>query len=176
MNILRTCPVDGSASPITPVRRGSWSHAVRGEQGATLAEFSLALMVLVLVMFGIADFGRALYAYHFVSLASRQATRWAMVRGSFCSGFPSACPASSTDIANYVVSIAPGGIDTTKLTTTANCGNPGVGGARGPCATPNNNPGKVVNVTVQYNFSFLYGFVSGVGTTMSSSSQMIIWQ
>ena len=156
--------------------KGTSSSARRNERGTILAEFSIGLMVLVLVIFGIADFGRALYAYHFVSLAPRQATRWATVRGSYCTEFATACPATSSDIAGYVTSIAPGGVDTSQLITTATCGNPGVFGTRGPCTSPNNSPGKVVNVTVQYNFLFLYGFVSTLSTTMSSSAQMIIWQ
>ena len=92
------------------------------------------------MLFGVVDFGRALYAYHFVSHAAREASRWAAVNGTTCgndavtgtgdtgsctapvtgsSGSYSLCTsgctyASQTDVQNYVQMIAPPGIDTTS--------------------------------------------------------------
>ena len=37
------------------------------ERGSTLVEFALVLIVLMVMMFGIIDFARALYTYHFVA-------------------------------------------------------------------------------------------------------------
>jgi Flp pilus assembly protein TadG len=54
------------------------------ERGSDLVEFSLVAIVVMMVLFGIGDFGYALYAYHFVSGAARDATRWAAVNGSTC--------------------------------------------------------------------------------------------
>ena len=48
-----------------------------GEEGSTLVEFAFVFMLLVTMVLGIMDFSRALYAYHFVAGAARQATRWA---------------------------------------------------------------------------------------------------
>src|SRR5690348_7145449 len=56
----------------------------RGEKGSTLVEFALVFMLLMTMMLGIVNFGRALYAYHFVSNAARSATRWAAVNGNTC--------------------------------------------------------------------------------------------
>lgn len=130
-------------------------------------------MVLMTVLFGALDFGRAIYSYNFVSYAAHQATRYALVRGSTCSGLGSGCPATGTDISNYVLSLAPSGVTKAAITVTSLCGSaPPVG----TCASPNNSPGNVVKVTVQYQFPFLFGFVSKGSIPMSSSSQMVIAQ
>ena len=42
----------------------------QGEQGSTLVEFSLATTLLLTMMFGVMDFGRALYTYTEVSEAA----------------------------------------------------------------------------------------------------------
>lgn len=49
------------------------------ERGQSLVEFALVVPILMLVMFGIIDFGRAIYAYNTISNASRQAVRLAIV-------------------------------------------------------------------------------------------------
>ena len=55
------------------------------ERGSTLVEFALVtVLVLVPLIFGIIDFARAAYAYHYVSYSAREAARWASVRGAQC--------------------------------------------------------------------------------------------
>ena len=56
----------------------------KSEEGSSLVEFALIFLVLMTMMLGIIDFCRAAYAYHFVSNAAREATRYAAVRGSTC--------------------------------------------------------------------------------------------
>ena len=48
-------------------------------RGQTLVEFALILPVFILVLVGIFDFGRAIYAYNTISNASREAVRLAIV-------------------------------------------------------------------------------------------------
>jgi len=133
------------------------------ERGSGLVEYAIVFMIFMTMLLGIADFGRALYAYHYVSSAARDATRYAMVRG--CSTISTNCPAqaSATDIENFVKNV-PLGIDATKVTVPT------------PTWTPNRNPGSVVQVQVQYNFTFLFPFVSTSTLTMKSTSQMVIVQ
>lgn len=50
-----------------------------GSKGQSLVEFALVLPVLLLVVLGILDFGRAIYAYTTVADAARQANRTAIV-------------------------------------------------------------------------------------------------
>ena len=64
-----------NASPVTRL----WK--LKGEDGNGLVEYALVLMFLMSMLLGIVDFGRALYSYHFLSNAAREATRWAAVRG-----------------------------------------------------------------------------------------------
>jgi Flp pilus assembly protein TadG len=164
----------------------------KSEEGSSLVEFALIFLVMMAMMLGIIDFCRAVYVYHFVSNAAREATRYAAVRGSTCTGDGSCTDdgnctnyATATCVPTYVDSIAPPGIDT---------GSKGCGGsacltttptwpvqANGPtvCSTTANAPGCTVKVTVSYSFSFIFPIVykpfSSTGTlALSSSSEMII--
>ena len=160
----------------------------RAEKGNTLIEYALTLIVFLLMMFGIVDFSRALYAYHFVSSAARQATRWAAVNGQTCADDGSCngtAPmnngtALASDIQNYVANITPPGIDPTKVTTTptwtAPTGSPdictvAVAGLGGPYPK---YPGCTVEVEVQYKFNFVAPIISAATVTMSSTSEMVI--
>jgi len=149
-----------------------------GERGVELVEAALSLLVFLVLVFGLVEFTRAVYAYDFVSGAARQATRWASVRGSNCSHTLSGCQATTTNVQTYVQGLAPGGINTSQITATTtwpqnppNCP-----------ASPANAPLCDVKVKVSYNFSFVtlsnnIPFLSGLASfTMSSTSDMIISQ
>src|ERR1019366_8478508 len=81
-----------------PVLRGSTSifvgrlarrfASLRGECGSSLVEYAVVFSLLITMLLGIADFSRALYSFHFVSNAAREATRYAAVRGSTCGAPP----------------------------------------------------------------------------------------
>jgi Flp pilus assembly protein TadG len=150
-------------------------RVLKSDAGSSLVEYAIVFMVFLTMLLGIADFGRALYAYHFVSSTAREATRYAMVRG--CSTTSTNCPtpASAMDIQTFVQQV-PLGIDSTQVTaqTTWN---------------PNHNPGSTVQVKVNYSFSFSVPFISALmaaspctGATdpksicMTSTSQMVIAQ
>jgi Flp pilus assembly protein TadG len=160
----------------------------KDEEGSSLVEFALIFVVMITMMLGIIDFCRAAYSYHFVAEVAREATRYAAVRGSTCNSdgscsqaTPDTGPAAPTNtvVQDYVTSITPPGIDSTKVTTTptwcpaaANC-------PAAICPSPSNEPGCTVEVTVSYTFSFLFPLVykpiAPSGTiTLSSSSEMII--
>jgi Flp pilus assembly protein TadG len=115
------------------------------------------------MLLGIADFSRALYAYHFVSSQAREATRYAIVRG--CSTITTECPtqASATDIQNFVKNV-PLGIDASKVT------------APNTTWTPDHKRGSVVSVEVDYAFNFMFPFVSSSTLNFKSTSQMVISQ
>lgn len=163
------------------------------EKGSTLVEFALVFMLLMTMLLGIVEFSRALYAFHFVSSAARQATRWAAVNGADCGAPPlgdNSCDgvggmnngtASATDVQNYVTQLATAAsIDTSAtgcggsacLTTTATWPVK----ADGPvvCSTTPTSPGCTVQVQVSYNFNFLVPFVHKGTVPLSSTSEMII--
>jgi Flp pilus assembly protein TadG len=140
------------------------------ERGSTTAEFGIVSILTLTLMFGIVDFGRALYTYHLVSNVAREATRYAIVRGSTC--FGTNCTASSSDIQDYVRRISPA-VDTTQLNvTTTWSANP----ANGCTVSPYQGPGCLVTVQVAYVFSPLSALVPSVAMPMASTSQMYISQ
>jgi Flp pilus assembly protein TadG len=129
---------EGEAQPANPAQlRGKSEMAFRRkfkrEKGSTLVEFAFVFMLLMTMMLGLVDFGRALYTYHFISGAARQAARWAIVNGSTCaddgsctapiscsSGSCTPCTsgcavATTADVQNYVKMLAQGAsIDTSS--------------------------------------------------------------
>ena len=157
--------------------------ATRGAKklrGNALTEFAMIIPFLLAVMFGVIEFGRALYTYHFVSDAAREASRWASVRGFQCKAFPQYCPANlPPDVVNYVVSIAPPGIDTSpqKLVVNANwVVPPGGDGSCLPSFSPKNHPGCAVHVDVTYQFKFILPFMPTSTYSMQSTSEMVVSQ
>ena len=154
------------------------SHPLRrfrrlgAETGSGLIEYALIFLLFMTMILGIADFGRLLYAFHFVSNTARDATRWAAVNGATCNlDLSCAAPASHTDIETHVKQNVPAGLDSTKLfpvasfpSTTANCTG----------KNPNNSPGCNVDVVVTYTFNFVFPFVSNKTLTLSSESTTVI--
>jgi Flp pilus assembly protein TadG len=65
-------------APVETVRRraGRW----RDESGAAAVEFALVLPMLVVILFGTIEFGRALHISHAVTDAAREGARRAVVR------------------------------------------------------------------------------------------------
>jgi Flp pilus assembly protein TadG len=180
--------------------RSSWIlksiSRLRSDEGSGLLEYALIFILSMLLLLGIIDFGRTMYIYHFVSNASREASRWAAVNGSTCNADASCNgqygmnngPALGSDIATYVTTITPAGLsrNSPPLTTTASwpvqANGPqtcttGAGGAlncTSICATTLNAPGCTVEVKVSYTFNFLFPLVYNSPLTLSSSSEMVI--
>ena len=133
------------------------------ERGGAAVEMALVTVIMLVTTFGIVEVGHGFYAYSTIANAARDATRYAIVRGSACTSWASACPASAADVQNFVKSQTPPGIDPSRMTVTTTW-------------VPNNNPGSAVKVTVQYRFSFVLAFIKVNDATISSSSQMVIWE
>jgi len=128
----------------------------RNDKGASILEFGLVVLVFYAFVFGVMDFGRALYSYHFVSHAAREATRYAIVHGA-----QSSAPATANDIAQYVKAITPDGIDPNAITVSTTW-------------SPDNAPGSNVKVQVQDNFHFVMPLLLTTQLNLSSASQMVI--
>lgn len=147
------------------------------ECGSNLVEYAILFIVFMMLLFGIAGFGHALYAYHFVSNVSKEATRWAAVNGSTCAS-DNSCngvggmnngPASGSDIQNYVTSHVPPGIDSSQITVTSTWNPSG-----SVACSPNNAPGCTVEVQVSYKFNFIFPLISASALPLSSTSEMVI--
>jgi Flp pilus assembly protein TadG len=168
----------------------------RERGAANLIEAAFTLPVLIIFVLGVMDFSRAVYAYHFVAEAAREATRYASVRGSACKQWTNDCPADhqGSDVASYVQTLEPSGIPftnppsyTTACTGASAAGcisvvssYPGQsGGWPVGCTSGNNgeNPGCPVSVTVTYTFAFVFQSHFSLGKiALPSTSEMVITQ
>lgn len=166
-------------------------HLAREERGSSLVEFAMTGWILMLLLLGIFQCMIAMYTYHFTTYAAQQGTRFAMVRGATwsqniatncsTSAPPSFqmkynCTASSSDIQNYVQSLATPGIlaSGVSINTTSSYVWPGKTPDGVTCSTVNSQ-GCLVKVTVSYTFNFVpYMRISAI--VMSSTSETSIIQ
>ena len=152
----------------------------RGARGQAQIEILLSLIVFITMLLAVIQMGLAAYSYHFISEAAREGARWAMVRGSACTSFTTACPAALTDIQNYVTGLAYPGITASAMTVTASwCGptsSTPPACSTAPTGTNANSPGEIVRVAIQYKFPVGIPFVPASTITMNAVSQMVISQ
>jgi len=60
--------------------QGGWRKGGRwGERGSNLIEFALTLPLLLWIMFGVFDLGRAVFAQNVISNAAREGARYAII-------------------------------------------------------------------------------------------------
>lgn len=134
------------------------------------------------LLFGAIQIGYALYAYNYVSDAAREATRYAIVRGSTsCTDTPSLsnCNATAGQIQTYVRNLGYPGFSSGNVTvTTTWCSASSTPPATwSTCSsTTGNAPGNAVNVVVTYALPFSIPYWRSTTLNVSSTSQMIIQQ
>jgi Flp pilus assembly protein TadG len=155
---------------------------VRGEEGASIVETALASTVFLAMLIGVFQMMLALYTFHFVSDAAREATRYAIVRGSAsCTNTPdlSNCDATSDQIQSYARGISYPGITPGKLTVTTtwlkvSTSLPATWSA---CASGTcNAPGNQVKVVATYAYPLNVPFVPKATFNLTSTSEMVISQ
>jgi Flp pilus assembly protein TadG len=143
-----------------------------------IAEFALSATILIAIVVGICETSSALYSYVYISDAAREGTRYAIVRGSACTGFPecSSTPigATSAQVQTYVKGLGYPGISPNNLTVTTTW--PTIGTVCTPISSPCNNPGNLVKVVVAYRFPLSIPLVPAGSINMSSTSEMVISQ
>jgi Flp pilus assembly protein TadG len=140
-------------------------RARHGERGQTMVEFALVSSFLFTMIFGVIDFGEALYAYDQVTDAARVGARWAMVRGDSCQY--ANCQATSASVKSYLLTKFPS-LSSANLTVVWQ---PFV--ALGCVDGAFDGPGCIERVTVSYRYDFIYRFAT---IPFTSSSQMTISQ
>jgi Flp pilus assembly protein TadG len=109
-----------------------------------------AAPLLFLLLFGITEFGRALWLYGTMSHGAREAARYAIVRGA-----ESGRAVTSNDIEAYVRNVV--GLSTAQVTTTW---------------APDNKPGSVVQVRVQAPFESAVPIIPSM--PLSTTSRLVI--
>jgi Flp pilus assembly protein TadG len=133
--------------------------------GQALVEFALILPVLVLIMLGLFDLGRGVFAFNEVSNAAREGGRTAIVNQN------------STDIVNRAVAQA----TSLGISTTATCTGGIPNGSSGVCTNffyPDLStdcsstvaPGCVAVVTVKYTFNAITPIIGNLIGTIPMTS------
>ncbi len=125
----------------------------RNERGSELIEFALVGILLFTLVFGVAEFGRAIWIYSTVAHLAREGARYAIVRGA-----ESGVAASASDVEAYVQGRAAG--MTGLVVTTA--------------WDPDNETGSVVQVRVDRPFDPVVPLVGLGPVTLSSTSRLVI--
>lgn len=108
----------------------------RQTAGASAVEFAFVVPVLLILMLGAIDGGRAMLAFNTVEKLAKDGARYASVRGS-----EHASPATQSEIRDYVRARATGlnGVVSVNVNW-----------------LPDNNPGSTVDVAVSYPFDTLF--------------------
>jgi Flp pilus assembly protein TadG len=148
-----------------------WKKYGRGECGSELTEFAICVNVFFGFCFAFMELCMILLLMHSVNDASRQAARWASVRGTSSSVSGScvnpnisSCPAAQSDVQTFAQALP--GMSSGKTQVTVNwCNSDGTTG----CTTSESYaiPGHIVKVTVTYRF---------LGINLSSTAEKVVWQ
>lgn len=127
---------------------------LRDRKGQSLVEFALGSIVFFTVLFGIVQFGLAVWQYNTVSSLAQEGARWASVRGS-----SSTMPATAAQLQSYVESRSPG----FAVTVTATPANPSAAA-----------PGTTISVHVSSSFGLATPLIPAASMTLSSTAKMIV--
>jgi len=153
---------------------------LRREDGASLVEFAISLGIFLAVTLGIIYLCIALFIYEYVDFASREAARWASVRGADCSASSSmpGCGADQSTIQTYVQGlnypiVNPSNVTVSVTWLNANGTNPETWS---PCGGQCNARGNEVQVTVSYPYLLDIPFTGSHSLNLSSTSTMVISQ
>jgi Flp pilus assembly protein TadG len=136
------------------------------EKGASAVEFALVLPVLIVILFGIIEFGFIIYDKAVITNASREGARTGIVyRQDVSSGAPTAV--STADITSTVVNYCMGALITLG------------GGPAVPSTTVTGNcavAGSALTVAVSYPYTFLVlpNFVNGLSGAITLNASTVM--
>jgi Flp pilus assembly protein TadG len=178
----QVCDIGSAASGM--LRRKPCRRDTAGEAGAALVETALSAAVMFSVLIGLFEVCLAMYTFTYVSDAAREATRWAMVRGSTsCTNSSSnlpGCGATSAQIQAYVDSLQYPAMNASNLTVTVSylvVSTSSGSAVWSACVTsPCNVPGNEVRVQVKYQLPLYIPFWRDSSVQIGSTSTMVIQQ
>jgi Flp pilus assembly protein TadG len=136
---------------------------LRTEDGAAAIEFALVLPILLLLVFGIIEFGFALYNKEVITNASREGARYGIIMA--CPTRPTASQIQNV-VTTYLSKMPLVGWNASKATTT-------VTGAGAACGT---GSGSDLTVMVNYPYSFLVlqNLIPGFNKSITLSAQTLM--
>ena len=124
-----------------------------------MAEFAMVALVCFGLLYAVMQMSSAVYSYHMVSSAAREAVRYAIVHS------PTGPNPASTDQIEQVAKDYASGLDQSQLTVTATFPN-----------DPRLSTQKDAKVVVTYNFPLSIPFISPITLSLSSTSKMLVSQ
>jgi Flp pilus assembly protein TadG len=134
---------------------------LRSQAGQALVEFSLAVIVLMVLVIGVVEAGRAVWNYNTLSNAVREGSRYAIVHGGAAADPAGPIP-NNAQVELQVEQFA-SGLDTGDLTVTSTW------------LDGNNNKGSRVRVSATYDFDTIFSSLLGIpAVTMTSTSTLNI--
>jgi Flp pilus assembly protein TadG len=137
------------------------------EEGATLVEFSLVAVLLVIVLLSVAEMGRMVLVYTTMANAARAGARYAIVHGGDRSGSGIDGPSGPSDysqVTTVVRNFAAAGLLTASKV-----------GVTVTYLDGDNLPGDHVSVTVTYTYDPMIGyFNSSLAKSLGSTSEGVI--
>ena len=153
---------------------------VGGEQGSAIVETAFAASIMLALLIGCFQMFSALYAYHYVSYAAREGSRYASVRGNECSGtgMPDCPDATPTEIQTFVEGLGFPGINTNYMTVnttwlSASGTTPTTWTACGTSIACQ-APGNQVQVEVIYKLPLNIPFVKSQLLNIASTSALVV--
>jgi Flp pilus assembly protein TadG len=139
--------------------------------GQSLVEFALTLPIFLLLLFGVIDGGRAIFAYNQMSQVTRAVAR---VASTTCFETTPACDRTSGSIATSIARQAAG--YQSPVTWTVQCVDPATGSVR----TSDSNAckiGDLVRVSITESFTLLTPIASSFGpVNVGSTTEQEILQ
>lgn len=131
------------------------------ERGQALVEFSLVVLVFMIIVLGMVEVGRAVWNYNTLSNAVREGTRYAIVHGVNATT-PSGPTANDANVEAAVEQFA-AGLDPSDLTVNSTW------------PDGDNGAGSRIRVSATYRFDTVFSVLLGIPpVTMSSTSTMNI--
>ena len=114
----------------------------RGGRGQSLVEFALTLPILMILIFGIIDFGMGLRSYISLTNATREGARFAAV-GNIAGAYPTDCDGSTSTTVIGRVCVAMEGLNLSDLQVVS-------------VSYPDGQePGNQVVVSAQYTYNYI---------------------
>ena len=124
------------------LKKATPRRLVRGGRGQSLVEFALVLPVLLIMIFGIIDFGMGLRSYISLTNATREGARFAAV-GNPAGSYPADCDGVSSDDVVGRVCVAMEGLQLADLNSVS-------------VTYPNGtSPGNSVVVAADYTYNYI---------------------
>lgn len=143
-----------------------------GAGGQSLVEFALVLPVFLLLLFGVIDGGRVIFAYNQMSQVTRDVAR---VASTACFRTTPACDQSSGPIATSIASQAAG--YQAPVTWTVTCVNPATGVPPVGNAEDSCKAGSLVRVSIASTLTLLTPIASSFGpVNLGSQTEQEILQ